>query len=130
LIARAEQCGFGLSRKLESRGYPGSCVRAVIAHLEDLDILSDERFALSWLRSRLGNSVSPRNLLAALHRRGVDRSAARQALDAALEPEAELALLRRYLRKRGLAQDRYLRSTLKYEGFSPAVIQTFLDEMP
>lgn len=130
LIARAEQCGFGLSRKLESRGHPASCVWAVIAHLENLDVLSDERFALLWLRSRLGNSASPRNLLAALHRRGIDRSAARRALDAALEPEAELALLRRYLRKHRLAQDRYLRSALKYEGFSPEVIQTFLEEAP
>jgi SOS response regulatory protein OraA/RecX len=104
-------------------------------------VVSDERFSLLWLRSRLGSlsygsgkisrGYSPRSLLLALCRRGIDRETARRALDGALDQETETALLRRYLGKRGLdSQDRYLRPALKREGFSPAVIRAFLEEEP
>ncbi|MDR1949860.1 MAG: RecX family transcriptional regulator [Spirochaetaceae bacterium] len=151
LVARAEQCVFGLSGKLEARSYTGPCVRAVLARLCALEIVSDERFAASWCRSRLnrtgGRIPGPRDLTLALCRRGVSRETAQKALKSVLTPDAELSLLRRYLagQRRGKAgtgvgvgegegpkqaspPDRFLWHDLKQAGFSPAVLEILREE--
>jgi regulatory protein len=132
LVARAEQTGAGLARKLEHRGHSPACIRAVIAHLEELEILSDQRYALLWLQSRLVRDArSPLQLLTALSNRGIDRDTARTALKSALDFEQESALLRRYLAKKrlsGAGKDSFLKQRLKHEGFSPAVLEWFWEE--
>lgn len=132
LIARAEQTGAGLARKLEHRGHNEACIRAVISHLEEREIVSDRRYALLWLQSRLvRDSRSPLHLLKALSGRGIDRDTARAALKSVLDFEHELALLKRYLTKKrfsGDGKDRFLKQRLKYEGFSPPVLQWFWEE--
>jgi regulatory protein len=146
LVARAEQTAFGLSRKLERKGHPAACVRAVIARLGELEIVDDRRFAGLWVQSRLNRrGDTPRKLLAGLCGRGIDRDTAEQALKAGLHSEAEKALLNHYLEKNlllapdpktegpGGGQTRpadlsSLKFKLKYEGFSPAVIQCFWEE--
>ena len=148
LIARAEQCLFGLSRKLERRGHEPVCVRAVIARLSELELVDDRRFARLWLETRLARTGSPRRLLAALCGRGIDRDDAESALKTTLDTETERRLLARFVHKRrrlrqyrgeranaGAATgprtediQRSLRFALRGEGFSLAAIRQFFDE--
>jgi regulatory protein len=136
LIARAEQCTAGLSRKLQKRRHEASCAGAVISRLSELRLLDDNRFARLWLQSRLRFARSPRRLLLSLCARGIDRDDAEAALKAVLDEEAEFALLARFAKKHarkaarsGDGEDvtRSLKYLLKSEGFSHAAIQRFLD---
>ncbi|GHV87545.1 hypothetical protein AGMMS50255_8410 [Spirochaetia bacterium] len=137
LVARAEQCVFGLSHKLEKGGHQTACVRAVMARLTELEIVDDRRFARLWLQSRLNRRTdSPRKLLIGLHSRGIDRDTAGQALKSALHFEAEKALLGRYIEKnRLLGEDptaadlSSLKFKLKQEGFSLSLIRHYLEQV-
>jgi regulatory protein len=133
LIARAEQTAFGISRKLERRGHDSACVRAVVARLTESGIVNDRRFAALWVQSRLTrNAESPLRLIRALRNRGIDREDAAGALKAVLGFEQESALLKRYLEKNHPREEKAypLKRSLKHQGFSPAVIQSFWDELP
>jgi regulatory protein len=139
LITRAEQTSFGLSRKLGKRGFDPACVRQVVLRLEELDLLDNRRYTRLWLESRLCRRTdSPRRLLSSLCARGIGRDDAESGLKAALTHEAELLLLRRYVkkleksrrfRKATSAQAaRSLKFCLKNEGFSYQAIQLYFDE--
>jgi len=141
LIARAEQCTSGLARKLEQRRHPPEAVRFALEHLTDMGLLNDARYAELWLKPRINRgSKGPRILLAALQHRGIDRKTAEAALDTALTPEAEAALIRRCLAKAGKTlsktnamkreyseqdEKRQRRIFLKAEGFSAAAIEEY-----
>jgi regulatory protein len=132
LVARAEQTEAGLARKLERRGHSSACIRAAISHLAEREIVSDRRYARLWLQSRLiRDGRSPLQLLNALSGRGIDRDTARTALKSVLDFDHETALLRRFLVKKrlsGAGKDSFLKQRLKYEGFSPSVLQWFWEE--
>ena len=135
LIARAEQCSLGLSRKLEKRGHDETCVNAVISRLTELRLLDDSRFARLWLESRLRYARSPRRLLSSLCGRGIDRDDAEAALKTALDEEAESAMLARFVKKHARKASgksegvtRSLKHLLKSESFSPQAIRRFFDE--
>jgi len=135
LIARAEQCTAGLSRKLEKRGHERTCVNAVISRLTSLRLLDDSRYSGLWLESRLRLARSPRRLLISLCARGIDRDDAGAALKKVLDEETEFALLERFVKKHagktgGKGEDvtRSLKHLLKSEGFSQAAILRFLSE--
>ncbi|MDR2257895.1 MAG: RecX family transcriptional regulator [Treponema sp.] len=135
LAARAEQTVFGLSRKLERRGFKPACVSAVLRRLEDLNIVNDRRFAGLWIEARLTRrGESPRRLLAGLRSRGISREDAEAALTSTLNFQHEPALLRAYIEKYRLAPGAEtavypsLKYRLKSEGFSPAVIENYWEE--
>jgi len=134
LIARAEQCVTGISRKLEKRGLDAACVKAVIERLCSLQLLDDARFARLWLESRLRLPRSPRRLLIALCSRGISREDAEAALKNILDEDAEYALLLRFAKKLARKKkkpdesgSRPLKRLLKNEGFSHTAIQRFLE---
>jgi regulatory protein len=134
LIARAEQCGPGLTRKLEKRKFTAVCAGAVISRLSELKLIDDRRFARLWLESRLRLTRSPRRILSSLCGHGIDREDAEAALKAVLDEETELALLTRFVKKRsrkavreGEERERSLKYLLKSEGFSPRAIRRFFD---
>jgi regulatory protein len=128
LVARAEQTRRGISLKLQRRGHPGPPVAAVVSRLSSLEILSDERYAARWLRSRLARSgESPLRLFAALRRRGIAAAAVEEALGSILDFETETALLEGFLRKRRGPGSGGLGRLLKREGFSASVIAGFLE---
>jgi regulatory protein len=133
LIARAEQNSLALSAKLGRRGYEPAIVRAVISRFMDQDLLNDERYAELWLRSRLarsGKAPSPRHLAVSLGNRGINWESSGKALRKVLDTETEYALLLRYLKKNkfsGLPQGFSLRTRLKYEGFSSAILNQYFD---
>jgi regulatory protein len=138
LIARAEQCTLGLTRKLEKRGLDTACVNEVISRLCELKLVDDSRYAQLWLESRLRLTRSPRRLLVSLCTRGIDREDAEAALKTVLDEETELALLSRFYKKysrkasrrketRFLTESGSLKNLFKSEGFSPQVIERFLE---
>ena len=139
LIARAEQSSLGLTAKLERRGFEASAANAVVSRLLDRNLLDDERYAALWVRSRLAlkKAPSPRWLLAALRKRGIDRESSRKALDKALDPETEYALFLRFLESRSFREKSllsggerasFLRTQLKYEGFSSETLDRYFDD--
>jgi regulatory protein len=135
LAARAEQTFFGLSRKLERRGFTSVCVSAVLRRLEDLDIINDRRYAGLWVQARLTRRAeSPRRLLAGLRNRGIDRHDAEAALQSVLNYQNEAALLRGYIEKACPAPGPEpaaalsLKFRLKSEGFSLPVIEDYWEE--
>jgi len=137
LIARAEQCTNGLTRKLEKRGFDSIVVNEVILKLTDLNLLDDSRFARLWLESRMRLPRSPRRLLAALCARGIDRDNAQTALDTLLDDEKEFALLTRFAKKYSRKiksaqktnnQTHQLKFFLKSEGFSTAAIRRLMGD--
>ena len=122
LIARAEQNRLGLTAKLEKRGFDAAVTKAVVSSLLDRNLLSDERYAELWLRSRLssGKKLSPLWLRSSLAKRGIDINSSKKALKTVLDPETELLLLEKYLGTS--AQSRINKAQLKREGFSSAAI--------
>jgi regulatory protein len=134
LIARAEQCTEGLSRKLTRKNHETVCVDAVTGRLSALNLINDRRFAQLWIESRLRLSRSPRRLLSSLCARGIDRKDAQTALKASLDDDAEFTMLLRYVKKylrkarqRRKETARSFKYQLKNEGFSLHVISRFLD---
>ena len=134
LIARAEQCSAGLSRKLEKRRFDSSAVNEVIAKLTELKLLDDDRFARLWLESRLRLTRSPRQLISSLCAKGIDREAAEAALKIALDEDTELKLIERYIKKNAKKINksgdvtRNIKFMLKNEGFTYRVIDRYLEE--
>jgi regulatory protein len=132
LIARAEQSRSGLMRKLKRSGHGNSCVQAVLERLSGLGAVNDSRFAELWLVSRLSvRTSSPRALLASLRNRGIAGGDAEAALKKTLDADTELELLERYAEKNNLTGQgewSFVRSKLKFEGFSSTAIQRFREE--
>lgn len=94
LLARAEQYRAGLERKLTARGIPRAAFRLALDRLESAGLLSDARYASSWIRQRCRtHAEGPRSLSAALSARGVERAAIRDALEASFSGEDRLDAL-------------------------------------
>jgi len=86
LLARAEQYRAGLERKLLARGAPRTAIAAALDRLEEVGLLSDDRYAESWIRQRIRTRAEgPRSLSAALSAKGVDRRAVTRAVGDAFD---------------------------------------------
>lgn len=94
LLARAEQFRSGLERKLAARGIARQATRLALDRLASAGLLSDERYAASWIRQRCrGHAEGPLSLSAALSARGVDRNAIRDALQATCSGDDRQSIL-------------------------------------
>ena len=133
LIARAEQTTSGLARKLEAKGHGHACVSAAVEWFIKSDLINDERFSESWIRSRLsrksGKVSGPAKLSAALKNRGIRNDAIKNALGKILDEETEFTLLENFMKKNKATGSWSLRSRLKYEGFSSTAINRYLEEI-
>ncbi len=81
LLARREHSRLELARKLASRGFAPALVETVLDDLREDGLQCDERFAASFVNSRVGQGKGPLKVLAELRERGLDETHARQALD-------------------------------------------------
>ena len=101
LLARQEQPRFLLRAKLIDRGYPDRAVALALDRLESEGFLSDRRYALVWLRSRIGKALrgrggraeGPSTLLGSLRARSLSEEDAKAALAAVLDTETRRSLL-------------------------------------
>jgi regulatory protein len=120
-----------LAKRLESRGYPGELVEAVVAALVSERLLSEERFVEQFLRLHAARGHGPVRIRMELRERGVADADIDEALDASTEDWTAIA--RETRRKRfGAAgpADWHERARqgrfLQYRGFSAEQIRAAL----
>lgn len=63
LLNRRWRTVFELTKKLESKNYPPEDIKKTLDFLLSNNLLNDERFALSWIRTRLSLRPSGRSLI-------------------------------------------------------------------
>ena len=125
LLARREHSRAELRAKLVGRGFENDSVEELLQGLEDQDLLSDERFAMSLIASRAETGYGPKRIDLELRNRGVSEELAREALAKAevdwgqqvtdqavrkfgsdpAQTFPEWARRARYLERRGFGQD-------------------------
>ncbi|MDR3356361.1 MAG: recombination regulator RecX [Spirochaetaceae bacterium] len=132
LVARAEQFSLGLSLKLQKKGYSRDEIRSAVDTLVKTGMLDDQRYARLWVTSRIKRRAdSPRELLCSLRGKGIGHGAAVAALKEALSAEVQLALLRRFAKKKGICDTvngSAAREKLCFDGFSAEALDRFFDE--
>lgn len=85
-LARREHSSQQLRLKLMKRKFGSSVISRTLKALEDEGSLSDHRFSLQWIASRLQtHPEGPELLIPGLRNRGVDSGTARSALEEYLE---------------------------------------------
>ena len=125
LLARREHSRAELRGKLVGRGFENDSVEELLQGLEDQDLLSDERFAMSLIARRVETGYGPKHIDLELRNRGVSEKLAREALAKAevdwgqqvtdqavrkfgsdpAQTFPEWARRARYLERRGFGQD-------------------------
>ena len=125
LLARREHSRAELRGKLVGRGFENDSVEELLQGLEDQDLLSDERFAMSLIASRVETGYGPKRIDLELRNRGVSEELACEALAKAgvdwgqqvtdqavrkfgsdpAQTFPEWARRARYLERRGFSQD-------------------------
>ena len=125
LLARREHSRAELRGKLVGRGFENDSVEELLQGLEDQDLLSDERFAMSLIASRAETGYGPNRIGLELRNRGVSEELAREVLAKAqvdweervtdqvarkfgsdpAQTFPEWARRARYLERRGFGQD-------------------------
>jgi regulatory protein len=131
LLARREHSRLELARKLRQRGMAGADLEQVLDELAAERLLSDERFAEQYARSRSERGYGPLRIRAELRERGIDDGGialALEALDADWQQQARAARERRFgaeppadLKERA-RQSRFLQQ----RGFGPEQIRQAL----
>ena len=130
-LARAEHCRAALTQKLIKKNIDRKAIEPALDYLEGVRYLDDERFAGAWLRTRSIDHAEGRIRLAAeLASRGVDRNAAKKALDEFFSDHDEMEICRRAYRKvRNLKSDSdKIKTSLVQKGFTLKEIDAVLKE--
>ena len=130
-LARAEHCRAALTQKLIKKNIDRKAIEPALDYLEGVRYLDDERFAGAWLRTRSIDHAEGRiRLVAELASRGVDRNAAKKALDEFFSDHDEMEICRRAYRKvRNLKSDPdKIKASLVQKGFTLKEIDAVLKE--
>ena len=134
LLARREHSERELIRKLVTRGFDEHLIEATIARLVAENLLSNARFAESFVYSRFQKGSGPQKIHAALRERGIDDGLISDSL---AEYELQWQTLVRQVREKkfgtGQPQDYKERARqmrfLQQRGFTPEQIsRVFKDE--
>lgn len=99
LLARREYSRRELQRKLRQKGYADAALAEVLDGLVAERLLSDERFAESYARSRLQRGYGPLRIRAELQERGIDETGieiALEGLEADWQEQARAAREKRF----------------------------------
>lgn len=70
-LARREHSALELRRKLDKSGFDSAEIEHVLAQLQQADLQSDERFAESYVRSRINRGYGKTRIRVELQERGV-----------------------------------------------------------
>lgn len=130
-LARAEHCRAALTQKLLKKNIERKAIEPALDYLESVRYLDDERFAGAWLRTRSIDHAEGRIRLAAeLASRGVNRTAAKNALDEFFSEHDEMDICRRAYRKaRVLKSDPdKIKASLVQKGFTLREIDAVIKE--
>jgi regulatory protein len=132
LLARREHSRDELERKLRARGFADATLAQTLTSLEADGLLADQRFAESFVRSRIGRGQGPARIRAELAARGVDQTCAAEQLATTEADWVRLAARARIRRfgparpenhKERARQARFLQT----RGFDTAQIMAALD---
>ena len=88
LLARREHSRAELDRKLRQKAFETDAIEACLTTLEEQGLQSDERFAESFVRSRIARGQGVIRIQGELRQRGIDAQPAREALSVVEEREA------------------------------------------
>lgn len=128
-LARCEQCRAGLEKKLMMKNHSAQSIKAALDYLENRNLLSDRRFALSWVRSHVSTKPQGRTrLMAELCAKGIKRADCKVALDEFFEHNSESELCQRACKKAikaGKQDDKLIRFLMDW-GFSYKMIRETL----
>lgn len=130
-LSRCEHCRSSLFTKLMKKQIDRNAVNSALDYLESVGYLSDYRFAGAWLRTRAIDHAEGRiRLTAELFNRGVDRNAAKRALDEFFEENDELEICRRALKKCLVfkSDEDKIKASLLAKGFTMRQIQCVMAE--
>ena len=83
LLARREHSGLELRHKLRARGFDADLVASVLQGLGEEGLLSDARFAESFVRARCDKGYGPLRIRGELRERGIDSD----TIEACLDPD-------------------------------------------
>ena len=133
-LARREHSRYELYKKLNRKDYNRSNINQILDELEDKDYINDERFARSWIKSRLRlKPRGPRLIKKELAQKGVAKSLQDRLIFELVSEEKELEmaekLSRKWLRKKRDKEnlDKKLYRYLSNKGFSGNISMTILD---
>ncbi len=133
-LARREHSRYELYKKLNRKEYNRSNINKILNELEEKDYINDERFARSWIRSRLRLKPRGKRLIKKeLTQKGVSKSLQDRLIFELVSEEKELEmaknLSKKWLnRKRSKENlDRKLYRYLSNKGFSSNIAITILD---
>jgi len=90
-LARREHSEQELARKLSARGYAGDIVEETLAALVADRLLSNARFAESYVHSRIQRGSGPQKIRTELRERGISDDLIDNSLDAYADSWRELA---------------------------------------
>ncbi len=79
LLARRDHSKRELSQKLIRKGYSHSEIKIVLEELENEDLLNEQRFIDSFIRSRSAKGFGPLKICAELGKRGIDHNRTRSS---------------------------------------------------
>ncbi len=134
LLARREHSRQELHRKLIAKGLSSVIIEPLLDRLESEGLLSDPRFAESYVRARKQRGFGPIRITRELQERGVSRRLIQQHVDCNAQDWQEIA--RRQYQKRfpeSADQDPRLRQRgarfLVNRGFSRDTIIQIINEM-
>ncbi|MBL7007333.1 MAG: regulatory protein RecX [Spirochaetia bacterium] len=118
LLAVREHSTAELRIKLARREFSEKTINHVITSLTESCLLSDRRYAETWIRVRLRKNPEGRAMLSAgLARKGVDRSVIREVLDECIDEETLADALEsaaaKLLRSRNMGRDKMLRALIR-----------------
>ena len=89
-----------LAQALAKRHVPRDVATRVLDRFTEVGLIDDAAFATAWVASRQrGRGLARRALAAELHRKGIDRETAGQALET-IDPDDETESARRLVRRR------------------------------
>lgn len=135
LLAARSRSKHELEQKLEQRGFSRDIISNVIVCLHHLGYLDDLMFAAQWAASRVRNkNYGRRRIEQELHRKGISRETACEALASAVSPEDERSAANKAAEKKlrtmhGLdsaAKKRRLAGFLERKGFSAEIVRDVL----
>lgn len=74
MLARREHSAFEIRRKLKQKDFSDSEIEAVVEQLQQEGLLSDDRYAESYIRMRMDKGYGPLRIALELRERGVAES--------------------------------------------------------
>ena len=103
-----------MNQRLSKKGYPAEVIEIVVRDLEKVDLLNDERFALSFSRYKIEDkSWGPEKLRFELRVKGIDKELGENVINRIYKKYSQNDLIQKLLSKRVKNQQEVNRAEMK-----------------